>query len=189
MTEERTLARINSGPPLVRRTNSVRRLPRRYSATTLGSHPQQPDSISRKAREPSCAWRIVMVRLPACLGKSPKVDASSGCVKTGRSHFQRGSKKMATTTTTDARETANLIAREKVEGTAVYGMDGKKIGNVQRVMIDKISGKVAYAVMRFGGFLGMGEDYYPTPWSMLRYDTSLEGYRVNLTKDQLDKAP
>ena len=56
-------------------------------------------------------------------------------------------------------------------------------------MIDKISGKVAYAVLSFGGFLGMGEDYYPVPWSTLNYDTNLAGYRVNLTKDQLEKAP
>jgi hypothetical protein len=56
-------------------------------------------------------------------------------------------------------------------------------------MIDKISGKVAHAVLSFGGFLGMGEDYYPVPWSTLKYDTSLGGYRVNLTEDQLKRAP
>jgi hypothetical protein len=56
-------------------------------------------------------------------------------------------------------------------------------------MIDKTSGKVAYAVLSFGGFMGMGEDYYPVPWSTLKYDSNLEGYRVNLTEDQLKKAP
>ena len=56
-------------------------------------------------------------------------------------------------------------------------------------MLDKASGKVAYAVLSFGGFLGMGEDYYPTPWSLLKYDTNLGGYRANFTKDQLEKAP
>ena len=55
----------------------------------------------------------------------------------------------------------------------MYGADDRKIGSVQRVMIDKISGKVAYAVISFGGFLGMGEDYYPLPWSNLKYDMSL----------------
>jgi PRC-barrel domain len=68
-----------------------------------------------------------------------------------------------------------LIASDKVEGTAVYGTDDKKIGKLERVMIDKISGKVAYAVLSFGGFLGMGEDYYPMPWSTLKYNTSLGG--------------
>src|SRR5687768_13052071 len=67
--------------------------------------------------------------------------------------------------TLDQRETAALIGSDKVEGTAVYGSDGERIGSVKRIMIDKISGKVTYAVMSFGGFLGMGEDYYPVPWS------------------------
>jgi hypothetical protein len=97
---------------------------------------------------------------------------------------------MATTTgAIDQRETTSLIGSDKVEGTAVYGPDREKIGSIERVMIDKISGKVAYAVLSFGGFLGMGEDYYPVPWSTLDYDTSLGGYRVNFTKDQLDRAP
>jgi PRC-barrel domain len=97
---------------------------------------------------------------------------------------------MATTTgAIDQRETTSLIGSDKVEGTAVYGPDREKIGSIERVMIDKIRGKVAYAVLSFGGFLGMGEDYYPVPWSTLDYDTSLGGYRVNFTIDQLDRAP
>jgi PRC-barrel domain len=97
---------------------------------------------------------------------------------------------MATTTgSIDQRETTSLIGSDKVEGTAVYGPDREKIGSIERVMIDKIRGKVAYAVLSFGEFLGMGEDYYPVPWSTLDYDTSLGGYRVNFTKDQLDRAP
>jgi hypothetical protein len=101
---------------------------------------------------------------------------------------------MATTqgrsrTVDDRRETVSLIGSDKVEGTAVYGEDNSKIGTVQRVMIDKISGKVAYAVVSFGGFLGMGEEYYPLPWSKLDYDTELGGYRVDITEDQLRGAP
>jgi hypothetical protein len=87
--------------------------------------------------------------------------------------------------TTD-KETAALIGSDKVEGTAVYGMDGTSIGSIQRVMIDKISGKV---VTSFGGFLGMGEEYYPLPWSQLKYDTNLGGYRSNVTEAQLKGAP
>src|ERR1039458_4435664 len=94
-----------------------------------------------------------------------------------------------TTNTRESKETVSLIASDKVEGTAVYGADQKKIGKLERVMIDKLSGKVAYAVLSFGGFMGMGEDFYPMPWSTLKYDTNLGGYRANLTKDQLDKAP
>jgi hypothetical protein len=92
-------------------------------------------------------------------------------------------------TVDDRRETVSLIGSDKVDGTAVYGMDGRKIGSVQRVMIDKVSGKIAYAVVSFGGFLGMGEEYFPMPWAALKYDTSLEGYRVNMTEDQLKGAP
>jgi hypothetical protein len=91
--------------------------------------------------------------------------------------------------TVEARETTSLIGSDKVEGTAVYGADEKKIGSIERLMIDKTSGKVAYAILSFGGFMGMGEDYYPVPWSTLKYDSNLEGYRVNLTDDQLNKAP
>jgi PRC-barrel domain len=106
----------------------------------------------------------------------------------------RRSTTMAVTTgganTIDNRsETVSLIGSDKVDGTAVYGADDQKIGAVQRVMIDKISGKVAYAVISFGGFLGMGEDYYPMPWPNLKYDTRLGGYRVGITEDQLRGAP
>jgi hypothetical protein len=93
------------------------------------------------------------------------------------------------TTVDSRRETVSLIGSDKVQGTAVYGADDSKIGAVQRVMLDKISGKVAYAVISFGGFLGMGEDYYPLPWTSLKYDTRLEGYRVGVTEGQLKGAP
>ncbi|MGZ3408979.1 MAG: PRC-barrel domain-containing protein [Xanthobacteraceae bacterium] len=96
---------------------------------------------------------------------------------------------MATNTATDTRETHSLIGSDKVEGTAVYGADGEKIGKVERIMLDKVSGKTAYAVITFGGFMGIGEDYYPIPWATMKYDTELEGYRVNLTADKLKGAP
>ena len=93
------------------------------------------------------------------------------------------------TTVDNRRETVSLIGSDKVERTSVYGKDDRKIGTVQRVMIDKISGKIAYAVVSFGGFLGMGEEYFPMPWATLKYDTGLEGYSVNMTEDQLKGAP
>ena len=96
---------------------------------------------------------------------------------------------MATMTSGETRETTSLIGSDKVEGTAVYGADHEKIGSIERVMIDKISGKVAYAVISFGGFLGMGEDYYPVPWATLKYDTKLGGYVLDFTRDELEQAP
>ena len=90
---------------------------------------------------------------------------------------------------TTTRETRSLIGSDKVEGTAVYRSNGDKVGTVQRVMIDKISGKVAYAVMSFGGFMGIGQDYYPLPWNLLTYNPQLEGYKVNIGEEQLKRAP
>ncbi len=89
----------------------------------------------------------------------------------------------------EAREMGNLIESDKVEGTAVYGADRQKIGSIQRVMIDKVSGKVSYAVLSFGGFLGIGDDYYPLPWQSLKYDTNLGGYVTGVTESQLNRAP
>jgi sporulation protein YlmC with PRC-barrel domain len=71
---------------------------------------------------------------------------------------------------TEERETASLIGSDKFEGTSVYGADETQIGSIERVMIDKRSGKVSYAVLSFGGFLGIGDDHYPIPWESLKYD-------------------
>ena len=65
----------------------------------------------------------------------------------------------------EERETGTLIGSDKVEGTAVYGPDDRRIGVIERVMIEKRSGPVSYAVLSFGGFLGMGNDHYPLPWN------------------------
>ena len=89
----------------------------------------------------------------------------------------------------EARETANLIGSDKVEGTAVYGADSQKIGSIERVMIDKLSGKVSYAVLNFGGLFGLGGDHYPLPWQSLKYDTKLGGYVTGVTENQLKGAP
>src|SRR6516164_7967020 len=91
--------------------------------------------------------------------------------------------------TTGEKEMGNLIGSDKVEGTAVYGADDRKIGSIERVMIDKISGRVSYAVLGFGGFLGLGNDHYPLPWQSLKYDTRVGGYRTGVTEDQLRGAP
>lgn len=82
-----------------------------------------------------------------------------------------------------------VISSERVEGTAVYNADGEKLGSIDDLMIDKVSGQVRYAVLEFGGFLGMGTDRYPLPWDMLKYDTEFEGYVVPLDKSRLEKAP
>src|ERR1700742_919028 len=90
---------------------------------------------------------------------------------------------------TDEKETGNMIGSDKVAGTAVYGADSTKIGSIERLMIDKMSGKVSYAVLSFGGFLGLGDDHYPLPWHSLKYDTNLGGYITGITESQLKGAP
>lgn len=91
--------------------------------------------------------------------------------------------------TTTLKKSSGLIASDKVEGTKVYNAEGEKLGSVDCVMLDKRSGNVAYALMSFGGFLGMGEEYHPLPWGTLTYDEDRDGYIVSLTKDQLKGAP
>jgi hypothetical protein len=82
-----------------------------------------------------------------------------------------------------------LIESDRVEGTNVYDPAGKNIGEIKRLMIEKISGKVSYAVMSFGGFLGIGEEEHTIPWNKLEYDTSLGGYRTDITEERLKGAP
>ena len=98
----------------------------------------------------------------------------------------------ATTTTGGAvatDETDRLISSDKVVGTAVYNRLGEHLGSVYGLMVDKQTGQVAYAVMSFGGFLGMGESYHPLPWRVLTYDTRQGGYVVDLDRSRLGAAP
>ena len=86
-------------------------------------------------------------------------------------------------------ETDRLIASNKVEGTAVYNRQGERLGSVYNFMVDKRSGQAEYAVMSFGGFLGIGDSYHPLPWKSLTYNRELGGYVVDLDKDRLMDAP
>lgn len=86
-------------------------------------------------------------------------------------------------------ETSRLIGSNKVEGTNVYGSDEARLGHIYNFMVDKYSGRVEYAVMTYGGFLGMGQRYYPLPWQILSYDTRLGGYRVDMAERDLRDAP
>ena len=96
------------------------------------------------------------------------------------------------TRTSDARGVMTgkpLIESDRVEGTTVYDPSGNNIGSVKRLMIDKINGRVAYAVIAFNTFLGLGGEENTLPWSKLDYDTSLEGFRADVTKEQVTGAP
>jgi sporulation protein YlmC with PRC-barrel domain len=82
-----------------------------------------------------------------------------------------------------------LIAASKVNGTDVYNIAGEKLGSVHDVMIDKTTGKAQYAIMSFGGFLGIGDSYHPLPWHSLNYDEHQGGYVVDLDRSRLEGAP
>ena len=83
----------------------------------------------------------------------------------------------------------DVISSKRVEGTNVYNSAGDKVGSIDHLIIDKKSGQVRYAVMEFGGLLGMGTDRYPIPWNMLQYNTTKDGYVAPLDKAQLERAP
>jgi hypothetical protein len=85
--------------------------------------------------------------------------------------------------------THNMIASDRVEGTAVYNAQGERLGTLARFMVDKVSGQTEYAVLAFGGLFGLGNKHYPLPWQALTYDTDKGGYVVNLSKEQLEDAP
>jgi sporulation protein YlmC with PRC-barrel domain len=91
--------------------------------------------------------------------------------------------------TTNSNTGGYVISSDKVEGTAVFNGSGDKLGSIDDLMIDKRTGHVRYAVLEFGGFLGIGSDRYPIPWNVLRYDTSKDGYVVPLDKNNLENAP
>ncbi len=82
-----------------------------------------------------------------------------------------------------------LISSRRVEGTPVYNQDDLKLGTIHSVMIEKRTGKVAYAVMSTGGLLGFNERVHPIPWEMLTYDVDRDGYMVDLDRDMLKNAP
>ena len=92
---------------------------------------------------------------------------------------------------TDARswETHSLIASDRVEGTPVRGTDGATIGTIERVMVDKLTGNVAYAVLSFNGLVGVGQRRLPIPWRQLTYDRKLAAYHLDLTENELSAMP
>jgi PRC-barrel domain len=90
---------------------------------------------------------------------------------------------------TPSNPTRPLIASDRVEGTVVYDQAGNQLGSIRRLMIGKLNGQVAYAIVSFGGFIGLAEGTYRVPWAKLKYDTNLSGYRTDITETELRQAP
>ncbi|KAF0676416.1 PRC-barrel domain-containing protein [Profundibacterium mesophilum] len=83
----------------------------------------------------------------------------------------------------------DMVSSSDVNGTEVYSEAGEHVGTIDHLMIDKQSGKVAWAVMGFGGFLGLGEAHYPIPWTKLTYERSRGGFVTDISREQLEAAP
>lgn len=83
-----------------------------------------------------------------------------------------------------------LVSSRNVTGTEVYSsIDGRHVGEIDYLLIDKTSGHVAYADMAFGGFLGMDKKHHLIPWRKLSYSKEVDGFVTDVTKEQLEKAP
>ncbi len=82
-----------------------------------------------------------------------------------------------------------LIPAHKIQGTSVFNTALEKLGTVEDIMLDKACGRIAYAVLSFGGFLGIGDHHYPLPWGKLVYNDELGGYIVDIDRETLEGAP
>ena len=82
-----------------------------------------------------------------------------------------------------------LMGADTLLGNDVYNLDNEKLGTIKEFMIDMGTGRIVYAVLSYGGFLGIGDDYYPLPWPSLKYNVDLGGYQIMVTKDHLRTAP
>ncbi|MBE2277789.1 MAG: PRC-barrel domain-containing protein [Rhodobacteraceae bacterium] len=83
----------------------------------------------------------------------------------------------------------NLVSSADVNGALVFSPEGEQLGRIGHLMIDRITGRIVYAVMNFGGFLGLGANEHPIPWQKLRYDEAAAGYVTDITRSQLENAP
>jgi sporulation protein YlmC with PRC-barrel domain len=120
--------------------------------------------------------------IPLCTLRSQRNEARN--VALGELKSVNGDKEM----TTASGHTSAILA-SKVKGTNVYSKTGDKIGQIEDVVLDKQSDRIMFAALGVGGVLGMGEKFYPVPWSVLDYSKEQGGYIVPLSEDQLKTAP
>ena len=83
----------------------------------------------------------------------------------------------------------DLIAADEVIGTEVFTAVGRKLGRIETIMVDRVSGKAVYVILASGGFLGIGGAFYPLPWAKIRYEPALNGYIAEVDEDSLLKSP
>jgi len=83
----------------------------------------------------------------------------------------------------------SLMGANTLLGNDVYNADGEDLGDIKEFMLDMASGKVAYAVLSFGGILGMGDKLFAVPWAALKLDTVNKRFTLNVPKASLKDAP
>ena len=123
----------------------------------------------------------------AAAGLAGAAFAASRYYKSGRRATGRDGDDFELRLETD--ENLRLIASSKVEGTPVVGRDGESLGRIESFMVDKYTGRVAYAVMSFGGVAGFGKSLFPLPWPLLDYDEAKDGYALDISKEEMAEAP
>ena len=121
------------------------------------------------------------------LGAAAVGVAAAACAALLNKRSQSGSDDFQGRLETD--ENLRLISSRKVEGTPVVDKNGAKLGTIQSFMVDKYTGRVAYAVMSFGSPMGLGSSLFPLPWPLLDYDVENDGYGLDITKEQMADAP
>lgn len=83
----------------------------------------------------------------------------------------------------------NVICTSDVIGKNVIGLDQEKLGKIREIVLDKASGVVRYAVLTFGGFMGVGSEFYAIPWETLAYCVEEDAFKVNFNKEEIKQAP
>jgi hypothetical protein len=129
-------------------------------------------------------WNKIGVGAAAALGVAAAAAGASKLIQQRRSGSEDDFQLRLETD-----ENVRLISSTKVEGTPVVGTDGETLGHIQSFMVDKYTGRVAYAVMKFGGTMGVGASLFPLPWPILEYDVEKDGYALDISKEQLADAP
>jgi sporulation protein YlmC with PRC-barrel domain len=83
----------------------------------------------------------------------------------------------------------SLMGADTLLGNDVYNLSDENLGSIKEFMIDMQSGRIVYAVLSFGGFLGMGDRLFAVPWQALKLDTANKRFALNVSKDKLKNAP
>ncbi|HEY0446319.1 MAG TPA: PRC-barrel domain-containing protein [Allosphingosinicella sp.] len=155
-----------------------------FEAADLGEQYQKAKLSRIRGR---FSWNRVGIGVAGAAVAAGAAFAANRYFSSGRRRTGRAEDDFELRLETD--ENLRLIASSKVEGTPVVGRNGESLGRIENFMVDKYTGRVAYAVMSFGGALGFGRSLFPLPWPLLEYDEQQDGYALDISKEELANAP